>query len=83
MDCIYKYCTLLLTDFYREFLENSHENPNMANLSSTLSITEQIDKLTQGLEMISNELQSQVREQHSALLSQVQYIYMSTFVEKN
>lgn len=38
--------------------------------SSTLSISEQIKKLSEGVEQLSNELQSRVRQQHGALLSQ-------------
>lgn len=58
------------TDFYRGFLS---DNPNHSKGNSSIPFAEQIKKLSEGLEIISNELQSQVREQHGALLSQASH----------
>lgn len=46
---------------------------NPISINSSITFAEQITKLTDGLELISNELQSQVREQHGALLSQASH----------
>lgn len=63
---------MLIVEFYREFLAT--EKPSdVENVSSTLSISEQIKKLAEGVEQLSNELQSQVRQQHGALLSQASH----------
>lgn len=57
-------------DFYRGFLS---DDPKHKKNNSSIPFAEQIKKLTEGLEIISNELQSQVREQHGALLSQASH----------
>lgn len=42
-------------------------------MTSSLTIADQISKLNQGLETISNELQSRVREQHGVLITQANH----------
>lgn len=61
----------LFAEFYREFL--SEEPKQLENVNSTTSISDQIKKLAEGVERLSNELQSQVRQQHGALLSQASH----------
>lgn len=45
----------------------------MEAVNSTISISDQIKKLAEGVEQLSNELQSQVRQQHGTLLSQASH----------
>lgn len=45
----------------------------MEKTNFTTSISEQIKKLAEGVDLLSNELQSQVRQQHGALLSQARH----------
>lgn len=61
-----------IVDFFREFL-TTEKASDVENVSSTLSISEQIKRLSEGVEQLSNELQSQVRQQHGALLSQASH----------
>lgn len=61
-----------LAAFYREFLATEKAS-DVENVSSTLSISDQIKKLSEGVEQLANELQSQVRQQHGALLSQASH----------
>lgn len=63
---------LYSSEFYREFLSTDKPS-DVESVSSTLSISEQIKKLTEGVEQLSSELQSQVRQQHGALLSQASH----------
>lgn len=67
-----EYSTYAFTVFYREFL-NTEKASDVENVSSTLSISDQIKKLSEGVEQLANELQSQVRQQHGALLSQASH----------
>lgn len=53
-------------DFYKVFLDEKADKTPIANMT----ISTQIQELSKGLETISFELKSQVREQHGALLSQ-------------
>ncbi|XP_055851130.1 conserved oligomeric Golgi complex subunit 5 [Episyrphus balteatus] len=53
-------------DFYKVFLDEKADKSPIANMT----ISTQIHELSKGLETISFELKSQVREQHGALLSQ-------------
>lgn len=43
------------------------------DLKATLSFSDQIAKLSEGLDILSTELQSQVRQEHGALLSQASH----------
>lgn len=63
---------LFCTDFYQEFLL-PEKVKDSNKTSSNVSISEQIKKLTEGVELLANELQSQVRQQHGALLSQASH----------
>uniref|UniRef100_A0A6B2EG50 Conserved oligomeric Golgi complex subunit 5 n=1 Tax=Phlebotomus kandelakii TaxID=1109342 RepID=A0A6B2EG50_9DIPT len=58
-------------EFYQNFLREGVSQP--VEVSKFFSYTEQINKLSEGLEALSTELQSQVREQHGALLSQASH----------
>lgn len=67
-------CEVIESDeFYKYFLKNEEEGPVIKKtnqLLSVMSISDQIAKLMEGLELISTELQSQVKEQHGSLLKQ-------------
>lgn len=54
-------------DFYKEFLK-SDEPGDTASVETILSINEKISKLSEGVELVSTQLQAQVRQQHSSLL---------------
>jgi predicted DNA-binding protein YlxM (UPF0122 family) len=58
-----------IAEFYQHFLTAKQSN----ELNTTLTITDQIKKLSEGLETLNSELQEQVRTQHSALLSQASH----------
>jgi conserved oligomeric Golgi complex subunit 5 len=60
----------LISDFFQHFLS---DQKNDHQLNTTLTITDQIKKLSAGLDAISSELQTQVRQQHGALLSQASH----------
>lgn len=60
-----------ILDFFRIFLDDDQEAK--ANLSSVMTVTEQIAKLSEGLEQVSSQLQNQVRSQYGALLSQANH----------
>lgn len=55
------------SDFFRIFLEDRQDAKT--ELSTTMTITEQIARLSDGLEQVSSHLQTQVRGQYGALLS--------------
>ncbi|GAB0090981.1 Conserved oligomeric Golgi complex subunit 5 [Sergentomyia squamirostris] len=59
-------------EFYQNFLRDGVSS-QQTEASKFFSYTEQINKLSEGLEALSTELQSQVREQHGALLSQASH----------
>ncbi|XP_065074858.1 conserved oligomeric Golgi complex subunit 5 [Ochlerotatus camptorhynchus] len=58
-------------EFFRIFLEDRQDAKT--DLSTTMTITEQIAKLSDGLEQVSSHLQTQVRGQYGALLSQANH----------
>ncbi|XP_055614353.1 conserved oligomeric Golgi complex subunit 5 [Uranotaenia lowii] len=58
-------------DFFKIFLENQQDAQQ--KLLTTMTITDQISRLSAGLEQISTHLQSQVRGQYGALLSQANH----------
>lgn len=59
----------LFSEFYKQFLEPSEKK----NLETTLSITEQVKKLGDGIEILSRELQKQILENHDDLLRQASH----------
>lgn len=59
-------------EFYRKFLADESAKEKNAT-SSSMSFAEQIKKLSEGVELLSTELQTQVRQQHGALLSQASH----------
>ncbi|XP_059609922.1 conserved oligomeric Golgi complex subunit 5-like [Phlebotomus argentipes] len=59
-------------EFFQNFLRDGASSQT-AEASRFFSYTEQINKLAEGLDALSTELQSQVREQHGALLSQASH----------
>lgn len=59
-------------EFYQTYLRDGVSSQQL-DASKFFSYTEQINKLAEGLEALSTELQSQVREQHGALLSQASH----------
>lgn len=72
INVIYFYSSLVHLDFYKKFLESDPAKEN--NISTaTISFSHQIKKLAEGVELLSTELQSQVRQQHGALLSQASH----------
>ena len=63
------FCTqFYVLDFFKKFL--SDDDSKTPSTIVALSFSQQIQKLSDGLNIISIELQSQVRNQHGALLSQ-------------
>ncbi|XP_063704932.1 conserved oligomeric Golgi complex subunit 5 [Culicoides brevitarsis] len=52
-------------EFFRHFLKEESKKEELL-----LSFTEQISKLSEGLELISSELQTQVKDHHGSLLKQ-------------
>lgn len=60
------------SEFYKKFLEADLTKEANISTSST-SFSQQIKKLSEGVELLSNELQTQVRQQHGALLSQASH----------
>ncbi|XP_022914460.1 conserved oligomeric Golgi complex subunit 5 [Onthophagus taurus] len=56
-------------DFYKKFLQTSVRS----NLLTTLSITEQVKKLGDGIDALSKELNAQVLEKHNDLLRQANH----------
>lgn len=60
-------CVFFFVDFYQAFLKSEDTNES-ARFSSSLAINEQIRKLNDGVELLSKQLQTQVREQHKSLL---------------
>lgn len=67
-------CEVIENDeFFKHFLKDEEEGPVFRPESAFVSVlpgAEQIAKLTEGLELISVELQTQVKEQHGSLLKQ-------------
>lgn len=60
-------------EFFKYFLKDDEAGPVVKKTNefmTVMSITDQINKLSDGLELISTELQGQVKEQHSSLLKQ-------------
>lgn len=60
-------CFFQNAEFYKEFLK-SDDKKDVNKVEQILSINEQISKLSEGVELLSNHLQAQVRQQHSSLL---------------
>lgn len=60
----------IFTEFYKNFIKDGGPD---TSITSKFPFSEQISKLTAGLELISNELKNQVRDQHGALLSQASH----------
>lgn len=61
----------LFIEFYQKFLRSDDLNePNV--ITTSLAINEQIRKLNDGVELLSKQLQTQVREQHKSLLLEAQ-----------
>lgn len=59
-----------IAEFYKKFLTEDRVEERTA---TAMSFTEQIKKLSDGVETLSTELQTQVRQQHGALLSQASH----------
>lgn len=58
-------------EFYQAFLK-SEDSKEADIFASSLAINEQIRKLNDGVELLSKQLQTQVREQHKSLLLEAQ-----------
>ncbi|XP_017779416.1 PREDICTED: conserved oligomeric Golgi complex subunit 5 [Nicrophorus vespilloides] len=56
-------------DFYKPFLHSAAKS----SLNKSLSITEQVTKLGEGIELLTKELQKQVLEKHDDLLKQANH----------
>uniref|UniRef100_A0A1B0CRE5 Conserved oligomeric Golgi complex subunit 5 n=1 Tax=Lutzomyia longipalpis TaxID=7200 RepID=A0A1B0CRE5_LUTLO len=59
-------------EFFQSFLREGVSS-HQPEPSKVFSYTEQINKLSEGLDALATELQSQVREQHGALLQQASH----------
>ncbi|KAL3282359.1 hypothetical protein HHI36_005545 [Cryptolaemus montrouzieri] len=60
----------ILSDFYRNFLD---KNNSQSDISKYMSISEQVKKLGQGIDMITKELQKSVLDKHEDLLKQANH----------
>ena len=56
-----------VSEFYKYFLKSGSKS---SSVSQALTISEQVKKLGEGIELISRELQKQVLEKHDDLLRQ-------------
>lgn len=56
-----------ITEFYQKFLKSDDASESSA-LETGLAINEQIQKLSDGVDLLAKQLHKQVREQHNALL---------------
>lgn len=62
---------MFFLEFYQAFLK-SEDSKEADIFASSLAINEQIRKLNDGVELLSKQLQTQVREQHKSLLLEAQ-----------